>query len=95
MAFRIRFTATASAAVDELAPAQRAQFDDILSFLTTLPYPVRGSELVRTSHVYGRDLMVYFDGAFPFRIYYEPERTNVADRPDIEEWITVVFLVKA
>jgi hypothetical protein len=39
--------------------------------------------------------MVYFDGAFPFRIYYEPERTNPADRPDIEKWITVVFLVKA
>ncbi len=94
MAYRIRLTETASATAAELNNNERAQFDEILEFLALLPFPIRGSSLVRRQWLYGRETLVFADHLFPYRIFYTVEVSQPPERPDIDGWIDVVFLLE-
>ena len=60
-----------------MAASDRETYDEIESFLSDMPYPIRGSNFVRPVTMFGQRMFRYFDNRFPYSIYYEVDEHEI------------------
>lgn len=71
------WTPAARRAIEALTAGDRERFDYIIDFLSLSPFPEPGSTLIRTSRLYGEDLLTFFNNHFPYLVYYRIEDDDV------------------
>jgi hypothetical protein len=73
----VRREDSAQAEIDIMGAPNRESYDQIESFLSGMPYPIRGVNFVRPVTKFGRRMFRYFDGEFPYSIYYEVDEHEI------------------
>jgi hypothetical protein len=68
-----------------MAASERERYDEIESFLSEMPYPIRGVDFVHPVTMFGRRMLREVDDDFPYSICYEVD----------EHEITVLLVLKS
>ena len=60
-----------------MSSADRRRYDEIEAFLAGSPYPIRGTDYITDSSMFGWTGFRYFDQVFPYSIFYEVDEHEI------------------